>query len=293
MINMRKKRRVKGGNSKTLLVMVILIPLLGTALGYVISQTVLIPYFTDSQELYSEDGREGTGNGEDDAGGREGAGTTEDDETQPVLAYQRVFEIEGIEVFGIQVGAFSSRENADKAADQLYQQVRSAVVYKDSLYKVFAMFSFDENAVREHLDTFREFYPDAHTAKITRSSIGVSYPETSVDEAEVLSDGLKQCRQAMVDITSSAASGKDTAALMETHRSQLTQFSKQLAGFDPKSPLSGYADQANKLCLGMLQVYSDGGQGSNSAFGHRSPWQASMELVIAYIDFVDRISRMI
>jgi hypothetical protein len=288
---MRKKRKDKAGRGRTIVILFILIPVLGTLLGYIISETLLIPYFA-SQEGDPVNGDTDTGQSKPSDGNID---ADDDSESRPVVAYQRVFDIEGLEVYGIQVGAFSNRENADKAAGQLFEQVKSAIVYKDGLYKVFAMFSFDEAVAREHLDAFREFYPDAHTSKIVRSSIGVSYPETSVDEAEALSDGLRKCRQALIGITNRAASGKDIAADIDAHRLQLVQFSEQLAEFEPKSPLSEYAGEADVLCREMLEVFSYSGQriNDNDSGGRMSPWQVSIKLVVSYIDFIDRISRLI
>ncbi|MDD3851655.1 MAG: hypothetical protein PHS13_08590, partial [Firmicutes bacterium] len=118
---MRKKRKDTSGKTakgKAILLLFVVIPLLGIALGYGISKTLLIPYLTENQSEPTE-----TASGEDTPEDKQlpetikdpeetEPGQTDQEESEAINAYRPVFDVEGLQLYRIQVGAFSKEENA-------------------------------------------------------------------------------------------------------------------------------------------------------------------------------------
>ncbi|MDI6705682.1 MAG: SPOR domain-containing protein, partial [Bacillota bacterium] len=109
---MRKKRKAKTGKGVNIVLLIILVPMLGTLLGYAISQKVLIPYLVEK-----EDAVQGTAAADETPKGD--AVPAEADQSKPVVAYQRMIDIEGMSIYCVQVGAFSSRDNAERMLEEL------------------------------------------------------------------------------------------------------------------------------------------------------------------------------
>ena len=144
---MRRKRSEKTvgiGKGKTLLLLFVMIPLLGIALGYGVAKVLIIPYFAQNQEDAA-----GTSNGQKPPAGTSEPGEagdpgdaapqspTEDD--QATHAFQQAFRVEGFDLYRIQVGAFSSPENAMKLAEELNDKGMAAAVDENGMHKVYAL----------------------------------------------------------------------------------------------------------------------------------------------------------
>jgi hypothetical protein len=163
----------------------------------------------------------------------------------------------------------------------------AAVIRKEGMYKVYTLYSYNEETARKRLEDIRKYYKDAHIAHINYPSIGISFPDTSSEEAEVLWNQLRQCREAIEKIANNAASGEKVDELMEKHREQLLQFLEKLKSEDLNSSLSRYRGETIKLYSSLLSVYAGkkpGGFSSN---------QIAMELTNVYIDFLIKISGMV
>lgn len=278
MINLRKKRKAKVGKGVNIALLIVLVPILGTLLGYAVSQKVLIPYLADKEDAVQSTGSAGEIS-------RDDAKPDETDQSKPVVAYQRVIDVEGMSIYCIQVGAFSSRDNAERMLEELNDKGFAGSIRKDTMYKVYSLYAFNENIARKQLDSIKEVYSDAHISTISYPSIGISYPDSSSREAEDLWKQIADSRRMIISVADKAASGESIKDIIEGHTTQLKQYKENLEKQDMPSILAGYKDEAVKMYDDILEIYSGP--------GNRSDLQLTIDIVSIYMDFMETISGMV
>ncbi|MBA1335135.1 MAG: hypothetical protein HPY66_0757 [Firmicutes bacterium] len=275
---MRKKRKAKTGKGVNIVLLIILVPMLGTLLGYAISQKVLIPYLVEK-----EDAVQGTAAADETPKGD--AVPAEADQSKPVVAYQRMIDIEGMSIYCVQVGAFSSRDNAERMLEELKDKGFAGSVRKDKMYKVYSLYAFSENAARKQLDRVKEIYSDAHISTISYPSIGISYPDSSSREVEELWKQLTDTRRIIMDAMDRAASGESIKDIVTEHITQIKQYRENLEKQNMPPALAEYKDETIKMYDSILATYSRP--------GNKSDVQLAVDIVSIYMSFIERISQMV
>ncbi len=269
-----------------LLLLFILIPLVGITIGYGVSKAIIIPYLTEQQEdapgVSSEQtGRENAPNPENPSA------HTSEEESQAVNAYQRVYNVEGFELFRIQVGAFSSQENALGLAEELNDRGMAASVDTEGMSKVYTLYSFSGDAAAARLEKVKEHYRDAHVSQIKYPSVDINFSDSSSEEADLLIEQLKECMSMLVDITDEDVSGKNISSIVREQENRIRQFDSQISQTNWPPSMEKYREEASALYAAMLGSYSE--------YNHQTniPGQISMELVNCYTGFLERISLII
>ena len=295
MINMRRKRSEKTvgiGKGKTLLLLFVMIPLLGIALGYGVAKVLIIPYFAQNQEDAA-----GTSNGQKPPAGTSEPGEagdpgdaapqspTEDD--QAAHAFQQAFRVEGFDLYRIQVGAFSSPENAMKLAEELNDKGMAAAVDENGMHKVYALYSFSREMAEAAIEKVRVHYSDAHISKASFPSVEINFPESYSREAGILRDQLEECKDLLVQISEAEAAGKSIENMIKEHKNRIGLFEAQVSQAEWPVSMEGYKNEILTLYTAMLESYSE--YDSRAAV----QGQVSMELINCYAEVLRRISLVI
>jgi hypothetical protein len=288
-INVRKKRKEstkKTGIGRMLLLLFIVIPLLGIVIGYGVSKTIIIPYLAENQDDTTGGLTEGTGQGtaQPPADTTE---TTSEEENQTTNAYQRVFNVEGLELYRIQVGAFSSQENALDLAEELNNKGMAASMDTEGLIKVYAFYSLSMNEAVAYLEQIREHYSDAHVLHIGYPSVDISLADLSSEQAGLISEQLRVCKGMITEITAKDVSGIDISDTVQEHKSRIEKFNTEVSQTSWPASAEKLVDEVSMLYTAMLESYSE--------YNHQTgiPGQISMELINCYVGFLKRISVMI
>lgn len=289
MINVRKKRKEstkKTGIGRMLLLLFVIIPLLGIVIGYGVSKALIIPYLTENHHDTTGGLTEGAGQ----EAAQPTADTTEpasEEESRTTNAYQRMFNVEGLELYRIQVGAFSSQENALDLAGELNDKGMAASVDTEGLSKVYAFYSLSMNEAEAYLGHIREHYSDAHVSHIGYPSVDISLADLSSEQAGLISDQLRECKDMITEVTAEDISGIDISDMVQEHKGRIEKFNTEVSQTSWPSSAEKLVDEVSMLYTAMLESYSE--------YNHQTgiPGQISMELINCYVGFLKRISVMI
>jgi hypothetical protein len=291
-INMRKKRReraIKSGGVKVILLLFIIIPLLGIALGYSVSKMIIIPYLTQHQQGTAKDkpGQTQPGNSTDPGTVKPPGGSIPQspagEDRQSADAYERVFNVEGFDLYRIQVGAFSRQQNALKLAEELNGKGMAAAVETEGLYKVYTLYSFSKEEAERQLDRVRAHYRDAHISKAGFPSAEVGFPETSSKEAGMLRDQLKQCINMIMQLSAEDSAGNNIGNIVNEQKGRIGLFEAEIKKTDWPPGMEEYKDAAEEFYTAVLESYSE--YNRQAAI----PGQISMEVINCYVELLKRL----
>ncbi|HHW04261.1 MAG TPA: SPOR domain-containing protein [Thermoanaerobacterales bacterium] len=292
---MRKKRSEKSGGigkGKTLLLLFVIIPLLGVALGYGVAKMLIIPYFAQNQqdEAGTPTGQTSPKGTSDPGEARppdDGVPQSPTEDEQAVSAFQQAFKVEGFELYRIQVGAFSNPQNALKLAEELNNNGMAAAVDEDGLHKVYTLYSFSRELAEAAVDKVRAHYSDAHISKTSFPSVEINFSQSYSREASMLRDQLEECKDMLKQVSAAEAAGKSIEDMIEEHKNRIGLFEVQISQTEWPASMEVYKEEILMLYTAMLDTYSE--YDSRTAV----PGQVSMELINCYIEVLKRISRVI
>lgn len=282
MISMRKKRKIKNGTSGFFVVMFVLIPLLGIFLGYIATQKIIVPYMSQNEQVVSQNSA--------DSNGSESSTIEEikGEESEPVFAYQKMFDIDGFNLYRIQVGAFSSEENALKLVNELKIKGIATILKEEGLYKVFVYYAFEEDLAKKQLEKFRKYLPqDVHVSRISYPSIGIGFPESMAYQADIIWGQLRQVREMIERTTHTIAAGENAGTLVSEQQAKIDDFKHQLKELELSPPLIEYGNQMQNMYTAMLDAYSHYNV-------HKNEYdQLSIVLMDCFINFIDKLNSML
>ncbi|MDD2574590.1 MAG: SPOR domain-containing protein [Bacillota bacterium] len=293
---MRKKRKDTSGKTakgKAILLLFVVIPLLGIALGYGISKTLLIPYLTENQSEPTE-----TASGEDTPEDKQlpetikdpeetEPGQTDQEESEAINAYRPVFDVEGLQLYRIQVGAFSKEENALILAEELSDKGLAASMDKEGIIKVYTHYFFSREEAEAALGKVRAHYSDAHISQASFPSAEFDFPDSLSQEAGLLKDQMGECRKMLIKITSEDGAGNNIEGIVKEQKDRIAQFEAQISRAEWPAELEEYRNNMTNLYTAMLGSYSE--------YNHQYaiPGQISMELINCYVEFLKRLNPII
>ncbi|HZX46446.1 MAG TPA: SPOR domain-containing protein, partial [Clostridia bacterium] len=265
---------------------------LGIALGYGVAKVLIIPYFAQDQEDAA-----GTSNGQKSpTGPSEPAetGATDDadpqspaEDEQAAHAFQQAFRVEGFDLYRIQVGAFSSQQNALKLAEELNGKGMAAAVDEDGMHKVYTLYSFSRELAEAAIEKVRVHYSDAHISKASFPSVEINFSQSFSREASMLRDQLEECKDMLKQVSAAEAAGKSIEDIVEEHKNRIGLFEAQISQAEWPASMGRYKDEILTLYTAMLESYSE--YNSRTAV----PGQVSMELINCYAEVLKRISLVI
>jgi hypothetical protein len=295
-IYMRKKRKDTAGKTakgKAILLLFVVIPLLGIALGYGISKAVLIPYLTESQGEPAEPASGDKTPGDKQAPGTiPGPGEAEPEQTDrqvdgAINAYRPMFDVEGFQLYRIQVGAFSNEENALRLAEELNDKGLAASVDTEGMIKVYTHYFFSREEAEAALGKVRAQYSDAHISQASFPSVEIDFPGSSSPAAGLLKEQLGECRDMLIKITATDAAGGNIEGIVKEQKDRIAQFEAQISRTQWPAALEEYRDHVTDLYTAMLGSYSEYNH------QHAIPGQISMELINCYVGLLERLSTVI
>ncbi|MGI6698167.1 MAG: SPOR domain-containing protein [Clostridia bacterium] len=180
---------------------------------------------------------------------------TEDE--QAAHAFQQAFRVEGFDLYRIQVGAFSSPENALKLAEELNDKGMAAAVDEDGMHKVYTLYSFSRELAEAAIEKVRAHYSDAHISKASFPSVEINFSQSFSREASMLRDQLEECKDMLEQISAAEAAGKSIESMVEEHKNRIGLFEAQISQAEWPASMAGYKDEILTLYTAMLESYSE------------------------------------
>lgn len=104
--------------------------------------------------------------------------------TEP--AYVRTLELKGFDMFSVQVGSFSTKENAQELVDQLGENEMGAFIWHNETYKVMCSSSLDRKTIDEMMPNIKEKYAEAFVVKRSIATKAIRYSENDSEYSVLL-----------------------------------------------------------------------------------------------------------
>lgn len=275
----------------------VIIPLLGIALGYGISKIIIIPYFTQYQKDTSDDtpGRvppplpPESNNGEEGTESRDSISSSKPSENNghTTGTAPDALNVEGFQLYRIQVGAFSSEENAMKLAMELRDQGLAASIETEDLVKVYTHYFFTKEQAETVLVKVQAYYEDAHISPKNYPSLEMDLPGIYSSEINLLRDHLKECKTMLTEIASKDGAGDSLKSIVKEQKDRITQLETQISQTQWPPDLKRYGDYMSDLYAAMLGSYSEYNNHDYLS------GQISMELINCYIYLLNRLGPVV
>jgi len=234
---MRSKRhKVKKDRLFTILAFFVLAPIISVFLGFALVKYMILPRFlpvkeeTSLQTLQEDIDNKETEFQQDIQNVDNSEQSTQDQNVQTKQS-----KLEGITLYNIQVGNFSSIENADNIVKELAANGMPGYVVELDSYKVFAGTYFNREEADEYLSKVKDIYSDAFVNTFTIIERVISYNENELNAANNLIETIYAFDKAYkeeVSLWSKAIKTKETKLLIDTITSNTNNLEKMVTKLD-------------------------------------------------------------
>ncbi len=287
---MRRKRRStarKTPRGKLIVLLFVIIPLIGIAIGYGVAKMLIIPRLTQNQQDILEKGPDGDNTEIPKVFEPDPLPDPPGDNDDATRDVQRKFTVEGIEIYRIQIGAFSDMENALKLAEELRDKNLAASMDDDGMVKVYTHYLFSRDQAETVLKGVRNHYKDAYISRASYPLVHINFRGSYASEAGLLTEQLKKCKGMIIEIAAKDGAGDELEDIVREQRDRVTQFKAQISQAPWPADLEQYKDCASHLYTVMLGSYFD------YDGGYYMPGQISMELINCYIKLLDQLNSIV
>lgn len=235
------RREYKGQKVGMIIVFVILLPIVSIGLGYLGAKYLILPNLFSKQIITEEsDPKPKTVNAENHKDKEVPQSTKE----TPREAYVNTFEIQGLDIFAIQVGSFSTKENAQGLIEELNNRGMGGYIWHNNGYKVITAAMLDRESIDMCMTEIKKVYDEAFVVTQNIPTRAVRYGKedskyvTSLQDQNIklieifqsLSKTIKQMETEGNDV-------KNTLALIQGHRENLKNMKKELNKISPNSDI--------------------------------------------------------
>lgn len=288
----RRRRRRNGIRTMTALLMLGLAVYLITAsaAGRWLSEKVMAPAFSALSELPLF-----TGGGLDSLESQ--AAEPSGDALSVSLSsgggsFTSTLDVPSISCFALQMGAFSSKDNADRLSEEIRGKGAGGYVYSDgSVYRVLASCYQSEGEARTVKE--RLISEGADCAVYAMAAPAVTFSITADrQQTEQLKQGFSALHQAQgalcqacIDFDSKGMTAGEGAALISSIHDELSASCSPLSAFRDVSPAISSLVQCCDKCLRSLSLLADKMDASAAAFSSGMKY-ALLELSSTYSDML-------
>ncbi|WP_273224907.1 SPOR domain-containing protein [Geosporobacter ferrireducens] len=173
---LKTSREYKGRNIGIIIAFALLLPVIAISLGYIGTKYIVIPNILSKQELSQK--KEMVQENREQPSPQESANTNAETTQE---AYASTFEIQGFTIHGIQLGSFSTTDNAQVLMDTLRKENFGVYLWHKDGFKVISIALMDRNEVDKVLPKVKAFDENAF---VVTTNIPVRAVKYNKDDAK-------------------------------------------------------------------------------------------------------------
>lgn len=200
----------------TILIFYVLLPILSIGIGYVASKDYIIPHFV-KYDKKAETNALPVSTEETTKDNTDGENVQSSKKTEETVF--KSFEMDGSVFYCIQVGSFSTIENANAAVNTLAGQDYGGYIWKNNGYKVFASAAFDRSDAERTLPLIQGYDKAAFI-------VPIQIPNRKIDfdsKDELAASTLKSQNEKLLEVFRSLS-----VAAVETINNQTPESNKNM-----------------------------------------------------------------
>ncbi len=187
---MRQKRRNRNtknlGKWRNVIIFFIIAPIVAILITIGLFRYLILPYIVsdDNPDNINQDKQ----NNEDDSGqGDDNNNDQDSDITDPIITLR----LDGMSLFNVQLGSFSSKENAQSLVNQLKEKDINAYVVDSDSFKVFAGTFFSRTEAERYKDKLKNTYKDAFLKEFYIGGAVIEYLAVDQEYEDEIVDLIK------------------------------------------------------------------------------------------------------
>ncbi len=195
-------------------------------------------------------------------------------------------------LYRVQIGAFSSRENADRVVETAVQKgVGAAVMSPDPLYKVYCGIAGSKATAEKMASTAqpklagnvlgKDDKPYVSALGIPATQFSITGPKTQVETIKAAYDHAGKAVGTLVDFWEAQSSGQASSVSLATMKADIAAAKSALAGITPDVALTGAYNSA----VTLLTSVEDAVAGAEASVGGDS--QKGVTAMQSFITCVD------
>ncbi|QEK12323.1 SPOR domain-containing protein [Crassaminicella thermophila] len=175
----KTRKESKGKKFSFIIIFVLLLPGISIMLGYLGTKYVILPNLFQNKIIT----KEYTSNPKVSNSGNK-------DFNNQVLqeAYANTFELKGMDIFSIQVGSFTTKENAQILIDELNTKKMGSYLWYNDGYKVLTISMLDRESIDMLLPRIKKEYNEAFVVKINIPTRAIKYGKEDSQYTMLLGD---------------------------------------------------------------------------------------------------------
>lgn len=288
----RRRRRRNGIRTMTVLLMLGLAVYLITAsaAGKWLSEKVMAPAFSALSELPLFSGG-GLDSLEDEASEPSGDALSVSLSSDGG-SVASTLDVPSISCFALQMGVFSSKDNADKLSEEMRGRGAGGYVYSDgSVYRVLASCYRSESEARTVKERLISEGTDCAIYAITAPAVtfGITADRQQTEQLREGFTALSQAQEALcgacIDFDSKGMTVSEGAALIRAIRDELSASCSPLLACRDASPAIESLAQCCEKCMSSLSLLAGNEDASTAAFSSGMKY-ALLELSSSYSDML-------
>jgi hypothetical protein len=250
-----KKRKTQKKKEKLIafLTFFIFAPIVAILIGSMIVKYTIYPLFTSKDELSVVNDNKNTIENSEMYGNDENKDNSSTDEENDIATEKTEtlqLNINGINLFNVQVGSFSNLENATELAAKMKEQGLGGYIVQTENYKVFAGSFYNREEAEKLLSNVKKLHKDAFIATIIINERTIDYYSNEQKYADVLIELSEIIKNAYGEETSlwlNALLEKDTELLVEVLKTNTNSIETKLLEIKNKASSDGLKSIVNDI----------------------------------------------
>ncbi|QXM05740.1 SPOR domain-containing protein [Crassaminicella indica] len=170
--------------------------------------------------------------------------------------YTNTFEIEGIDIYSVQVGSFKTKQNALSLVKELNSKDIGAYIWDNDGYKVITMSMLDRKSIDNILPNIKKQYTEAFVVTRRVSSKSISYKKEDSAYIDTLEGQIKKLMEVFKALAENIKQSQNSQIDMELakkHIDDLKEIQGRLRGENPPVQMKAMHNGLIKLVADLIQ----------------------------------------
>ncbi|TCO80003.1 SPOR domain-containing protein [Marinisporobacter balticus] len=254
------RKESKGKKLSFIIIFLILLPSISILLGYLGTKYVIKPILSKNsveikENTFNEIPREVVKPDENIQPNSENIQPTNEKET-----YLSAFEIKGLDIFSMQVGSFSTKENAQVLVDELKSKEMGAYIWYNERYKVMTISMLDRESIEPFIRNVKQEYEGAFVTTRSVPIKTIKYAEADAQCSMLLESQNKRLIEIFKDVSESIIRSKEKPIhiLIQKQIDDLEDMKDKLKKEKPTKHIEAIYHAFVKLVDDFIQGLQDG-----------------------------------
>ena len=251
----KSRKEYKGKKYVLIILFLVILPVISILPGYFGAKYLIIPKFFTEKSTYKENAF------------NQQQGTTPDTEelaptgTEIVEeAFINTFELNGFDIYCIQVGSFSTKDNAQALAKELETKQMGSYIYEKDGYKVITLSLLDRKQIDILIPEVHQAYEEAFVVSTSIPTRAIKYSQEESQYSSLLQNQNDRLNKIFNDLSdyiyqskSKALSVEELQKLILQLKNDLNQVKQDLILGKPSTRLQSFHDRYLALLSNMIE----------------------------------------